>query len=393
MQFHTEEIRAQLAARPASKAFDAAGVLHTLARPRLTGSHGAEEITAEVRNRFEQLGYRVQEHDFSFNPWTGRFGISIAGVVLFIGSFAASGLLLYGHPVAALIILGLVLLLCMGVAFLLQKLLDRLGWGLMQGKNLLISAVGARPQYLLMAHRDSKSQPVPLAFRGPAIAFSLIAWAALGVLALMSLAQQVASSLIIAAGVVAVIASVILIFCWVENNSPGALDNASGVATLLGVAEREAGEGDVAFLITDAEELGLAGARAIARHLPPVCGVINVDGIDDSGDFLVVEDFGWPRKRGKAPHIAAALLSAAAALDLPTQRRSVPFGILLDHIPIVEAGTPALTLLRGSIRSLRRVHRPIDDLTRLTGEGVRQAVELGCAALFLLRSRERSIGA
>jgi hypothetical protein len=71
----------------------------------------------------------------------------------------------------------------------------------------------------------------------------------------------------------------------------------------------------------------------------------------------------------------------------------VPFGILLDHNPIVEAGTPALTLLRGSIRSLRRVHRPIDDLTRLTGEGVRQAVELGCAALFLLRSRERSIGA
>ncbi len=391
MHFNIDEIREQLRRSPAAPAFDPAPALQAIAIPRLTGSEGAATVTADLTARFEALGYNVREHDFTFNPWTGRWGITIAGTVLLIGGFVASSLLYYGHAIGALIALSVVLLLCLFVAFFLQRVLDRFKFGQVKGNNLLISAEGARPHYLLMAHRDSKSQPMPLAFRGPAIVVAGIAWIALFVLALMSTVELVQRSTIVAAGVLAVVAGVILIFSWVANNSPGALDNASGVATLLGVAERERGAGDVAFLVTDAEELGLAGARAIARQMPAVYGVINFDGIDDDGDFQVVEDFGWPRKRGKAPHLAAALLSAAAAIDVPAHRRSVPFGIMLDHIPIVEAGTPALTLMRGTLASLRRVHRPIDNLQRLTGAGITRAVELTCAALFLLRSREKDV--
>lgn len=389
MQFQIDEIRDQLAGRPAAAPYNPQADLQAISIPRLTGTEGAAKVTADLRARFEALGYQVQDHDFNFNPWTGRFGITIAGSILLIGAFIAASTLYYNHPVASLITLGVVLLLCLLVALGLQPLLDRFKWGMVSGKNLLISAPGARPHYLLMAHRDSKSQPMPLAFRGPAIALSGIAWAALAVLAILSVLQPVPAKAVIAVGAFAVIAAVMLIFCWVENYSPGALDNASGVATLLGVAEREKASSDVAYLITDAEELGLAGARAIARQMPPVYGVINFDGIDDHGDFQVVEDFGWPRKTGKAPHLAAALLSAASGLDLPAHRRSVPFGIMLDHIPIVKAGTPALTVMRGTLGSLRRVHRPIDNLTRLSGDGITRAVELACAALFLLRKSER----
>jgi hypothetical protein len=391
MHSQIDEIRDQLADRPGAPAFDAAAVLQSIAIPRLTGSEGAQRVEDELRGRFEALGYQVQEHAFTFNPWTGRWGITIAGAILLVGGFTAASTLYYGHAVAALIVLAVVLLLCLGVVFFLQRVLDHFKLGLTNGKNLLISSKNARPHYVLMAHRDSKSQPMPLAFRGPAIALAGIAWAALTLLAIMSLIDPVSRSLILAAGTLAVVAAVILIFCWVENNSPGALDNATGLATILGVAEREAGASDVAFLITDGEELGLAGARAIARRLPPVYGVINFDGIDDHGQFQVVEDFGWPRRRGKAPHLAAALLSAAAALDLPAHRRSVPFGIMLDHIPIVEGGTPALTLMRGTLASLRRVHRPIDDLQHLSGDGVRVAVDLTSAALHLLRRQEQDV--
>jgi hypothetical protein len=393
MQSHIDDLRSHLAGRPATPPFDPASTLAAIARPRLTGSEGAAEVESEIRARFEGLGYQVGEHDFTFNPWTGRWGITIAGIILFIGGFISASTLYYGHPVVALITLAVVFLLCMFVAFVLQRMLDRLNWGHTHGRNLLISREGSRPHYLLLAHRDSKSQPLPLAFRGPAIAVSAIAWLCLVVLAFVSLAEPVPGSLSVNAGTFAIIASVLLIFCWVENNSPGALDNASGIATLLGIAEREAGANDVAFLVTDAEELGLAGARAIARRIPAVYGAINFDGLDDHGEFQIVEDFGWPRRRGKAPHLAAALLSTAAALDLPAHRRSVPFGILLDHIPIVDAGTPALTVLRGSLKSLRRVHRPIDDLSRLSGDGVRSAVDLACGALFLLRQRERDVTA
>jgi hypothetical protein len=385
MQFDIDEIREQLSARQKTPAFDPGPSLQALCKPRLTGTPGAAQATSEVRERFEALGYRVTDHNFTFNPWLGRFGITIAGSFMLIGGFTAAATLYYGHPYYCLIALLSVLLLTLLLLSPIQHLLDRLHWGQVQGKNLLISREGSHPHYLLMAHRDSKSQPMPLAFRGPAIVIAGIAWAALAVLAALTIIEPVPARLIVIAGTLAVIGSVLLIFCWVENNSPGALDNASGVSALIGVAERENGNDDVAFLITDAEELGLAGARAIARHLPPVYGVINFDGLDDHGDFQVVEDFGWPRKTGKAPHLAAALLSAAAALDQPAQRRSVPFGIMLDHIPIVKAGTPALTVMRGTLASLRRVHRPIDDLNHMRGDGVSRAVELTCAALFLLR--------
>jgi Zn-dependent M28 family amino/carboxypeptidase len=191
-------------------------------------------------------------------------------------------------------------------------------------------------------------------------------------------------------GAIGVVAGAILVFCWVDNRSPGALDNASGVVALLGVAEREFAAGDVAFIVTDAEELGLVGARTVASQLPPSFGVINVDGLDDDGHFYLIERFGWPKKRGAAPHLAAALLSAAAKRNVEARRRDVPIGLLLDHLPIVDAGTPALTLMRGKLSSLRRVHRPADNLEHLKGSGVEESVHLLCDALAHLRVASNS---
>jgi hypothetical protein len=70
---------------------------------------------------------------------------------------------------------------------------------------------------------------------------------------------------------------------------------------------------------------------------------------------------------------------------VPITGRDAPVGILLDHMSIARAGTPALTLLRGSLRSLARVHLPQDDLQRLTGNGVNEAAALLGRALHVLR--------
>jgi Zn-dependent M28 family amino/carboxypeptidase len=242
-----------------------------------------------------------------------------------------------------------------------------------------------------MAHRDSKSQPVPLAFRGPAIVVAIVSWLVLLVAALFHTARPLPAGMILLLGTLGVLAGVVLIFCWVDNRSPGALDNASGVVAALGIAARERAEGDVAFLITDAEELGLAGARAAARRLPPVIGVINLDGLDDEGAFYVLERFGVLRKQGLAPHLAAALLEEAAARGEAIERRDLPAGIPVDHIPIVRGGMPALTLMRGTLRSLRRVHLPSDNLTHLRGDGVQRAIELVSGALRRLREQARAL--
>lgn len=371
--------------------FDAAAVLREIAIPRLAGSEGAAEVAGVVRQRFESAGYDVAEQPFTFNPWPGRFGITAAGALYLIATFAAAAFLYTNHPFGAIALL-LILLFVVGLgAFFVRAVIDSVSWGEQQGTNLFATVSGGRPRFIIMAHRDSKSQPLPLAFRGPAVILALLVWLAMIGAAIMHTAEPVAGSLIIVLGVAAVIAGVLLIFCWADNNSPGALDNASGVAAAIGIAAREQGRGDVAFLITDAEELGLAGARAAAAGLPRVFGVINLDGLDDGGTFHVFERFGILRKKGLAPHIAVALMQQADEMSQPLDRDDLPFGIPVDHIPIVKAGLPALTIMRGTMKSLRRVHRPGDDLNHLRGDGVTLTVELVCGALERMRAQARPL--
>lgn len=376
-------------ARSGPRRIDLRALLRILAQPRLSGSKGAENVTAEIRNRFEELGYEVRDYPFRFSTWPGRWAIAIIGVTYTIGAFTATGLLIARHPGVALALLCCVLLLAAAIGVLARPAIAALPWGRVETFNQVAVRPGTRPRFLMMAHRDSKSQPLPLAFRGPAIVLAvltfvlLFVFSGLAVLDVFALRTSVSSII----GSIAVVSAVMLVFSWVDNRSPGALDNASGVATLIGVAEREATSGDVGFIITDGEEFGLAGSRAIAPGLPPSHGLINLDGIDDDGTYYVIERFGWPKKTGAAPHLAAAIMSSAAELNEPATRHDVPVGLLLDHIPVVQAGTPAVTLMRGSLSSLRRVHQPTDSMEAMTGSGVERTVDLLSGALKNLRAQ------
>jgi hypothetical protein len=370
---------------------DVMDVLRTIAKPRLTGTRGAANITRLIRLRFRKLGYDVREDAFTFNPLPGRFALTAVGVLYTVAVFIGTVLLRTNHPYGALALLLVLGVLVGTIAAFAGRAIDRLQWGRVEGVNLFATTGEARPRFIVMAHRDSKSQPVPLAFRGPAIVLSVVIWLALLLAALLHSLKPLSSSIIVALGVVGVLAGVLLIFCWVDNRSPGALDNASGVAAAIGLAARERAAGDVAFLITDAEELGLAGARAAAGTLPPVIGVFNLDGLDDEGTFYAMERFGLLRKQGAAPHLAAALLEEAAARGEAIERRDLPFGIPVDHIPIVKGGLPAVTVMRGTLGSLRRVHLPADNLANLHGEGVQRTIELVAGALQRLRDQARAL--
>jgi hypothetical protein len=361
-------------------------LLHTLARPRLTGSQGAQEVADIVHEHLAKLGYTIQDFPFTFSTWPGRFAVSIAGALFLIGIITAATLMNMQHPGVALVVLLLVIVLAGGVAALSAPLTTMLPFGRITGNNMLAARPGAVPRYIFMAHLDSKSQPVPLAFRGPAIILAILTWLAFVIYALLALVESVwlRGDITAVLAVLAGAAGLMLIFCWTGNASPGALDNASGVATVLALAETERDRDDVAFLITDAEELGLVGARAIARKLNPVFGVINIDGIDDDGPVYILEKFGLP-PRHIAPHLVASILQAADTMNLPAQRRNVPFGLMLDHLPLARAHLPAVTVMRGSFASLRRVHRPVDDLNHMSGAGIETVTRMLREALNLLR--------
>jgi hypothetical protein len=379
-----ERLRQDIGSRQAPK-FNAGEVLRSIAQPRLVGTAGWLRVRDIIHDRFVRLGYETRELRFGMSTIPGRFALSAVGALIALGSMLGAAFLLAGRAGFALIALVGAGELVAIIALVMWRASLRMKSGRVIGKNMLFQKPGARPRWILVAHYDSKSQLVPLLLRAPAGFLAGIAWLFLLAQSLLAMAVPIGATAPFAAGITGMIAGSLLALSWSDNDSPGALDNASGVATLVGVAERERDNADVAFLLTDAEELGLAGARAVTPALAYAEGAINVDGVDDHGRFRIFERFGIPRA-GLAPHLARALLGAAAAHDLPIQRRDVPLGLLLDHMPIVRAGIPAVTLARGSARTLARIHRPEDDLSRLTGEGVALAVELISTSLAILRA-------
>ena len=362
-------------------------LLRELARPRLTGSSGAQEVRDILRARFTALGFQFKDYPFSFSTIPGRFSVTVAGALYLLGTLGAAAMLNMKAPGIALSILLLVMFVVGAIAAMAPSLSAIIPFKRVSTANMLAFKPGSRPRFLLVAHLDSKSQPLPLAFRGPAMLLGIITWIALVIFTILGLLDAVwlLPRITTLLSVLAFLSGVLCIFCWVDNRSPGALDNASGLAALLGVAEQNRDVGEIGYLITDAEEMGLAGARDIARKLDPVIGIINVDGLDDVGPVQILEKFGMP-PRHIAPHLVAALLAAAEEMSVPANRRNVPFGLLLDHIPLARRHLPAVTVMRGTIGSMLRVHRPGDSADALNGKGVESVVALLNRALAILRS-------
>ena len=74
------------------------------------------------------------------------------------------------------------------------------------------------------------------------------------------------------------------------------------------------------------------------------------------------------------------------AADEPTRVRRMPLGLLLDSVALSEAGWRSVTVSRGSLASLRRVHTRSDSLERLRGDGIsRTASALARATEALAR--------
>ncbi len=131
----------------------------------------------------------------------------------------------------------------------------------------------------------------------------------------------------------------------------------------------------MAVLVTDAEELGLAGARAAVDRVGDVAAVVNLDGLDDRGPMRIAYGRA-PLRRRDRPTIVDALCRAARREGVAVSTGPVPPGLLTDHMPFARAGVPAVTVMRGSLRSLLRVHTPSDTADRLDCTGLAEAVRV-----------------
>lgn len=330
-------------------------------------------------------GFSVTSEPFEYSALPGRLATPLIGAGL-VGAISAAGHVgARGQGMAAL----LILLVAAVLAAVAARWLARdgvLDLPLMRAAaaNLVAVRPGPVPRVWLMAHTDSKSQPVPQALRAAGIVGLALTWGAAAGLAALQAAGRVNPGFPpwIALALAGVVLGAPVVLSVVGNRSHGALDNASGVAAVLLAAEQLPPDAAVGVLITSAEELGLAGARAWARANPAAGGQIalNCDGVDDVGKLTAM--FTGERPARVLEALAAGAQEAGHELRVT---RLVP-GILVDAVALADRRWQAVTLSRGTLATLARVHTARDTLVHLGGHGIPGAAAVLAAAARRLAS-------
>ncbi|MFN2570213.1 MAG: M28 family peptidase [Gemmatimonadales bacterium] len=276
------------------------GVLfRELAVPRPVGTPNHQRVREALKRELSTRAFAVEEHPFAGRPARALFGVPKS---------------------------------VQGINLIAQRAPSRLG-------------TGGGPSVWLVAHYDSKGQPISMAVRLLGV-FAAVA----GILGL-PLAPLPAAALL-------VIGLVVVAQNRVNDNSPGAVDNASALVAVFMAIDQVPPEKDVGIIFPDAEEFGLVGARALIAdraELFAEAAVINLDGLDDAGRPVALL-----HKPGPLGEAIAVALGARRARRLP---------VIVDGIPLARVAAECVTILKGNWRTMRIVHRPGDTVARVRLDG------------------------
>lgn len=369
-------------------------LVRRLSRPRRVGTPGERRACGLVLNAFREAGLTVYRESF-WVPWTGRaLGVRLVLTLTALLVWLALG------PLAARPVLA-------AACGLAVALLAHAPWSLASGlgkrfpthlrsRNLIGrrrpgQPTATRARVVFMAHHDSKSQTLPTGVRVAVVSIVAIGGLSLALIRLLdALTIAVPASAANVVGLVLFTALGLLALNRTGNGSPGAIDNASGLAALLELARGWRPRADppieVLFVATGAEEIGLDGARAFLdrhdawlRHQPTL--ILNLDSLGAGDRILLAGD----------PH--SLELAEAVALDqqIETSRLRV-IGAGMDHEPFARAGIPALSLLGDVVGESLRLHTRRDtiehvDLGNLErGRRLAAAIAHAWAAQFAVAS-------
>ena len=332
--------------------------------PRFAGSAEETKARAFCRKELERAGFSCAELPFEYSQWPGRWGQPVAAAFQAATILVVARTAVHQGPLAALII-GAALVTALTLASGDARRRWTTQFPYQRARSVNLEARRGNPNVWLVAHIDSKSQTVPMLIRiVSAITLSVIT-AVAAVTLLVSLAwvsppQPVWHWLEIAA----VIGALPTMLCWTRADSPGAVDNASGVAAVLLASEAAASARDLGVLITSGEEIGLAGARVWAAQATAGMLVINCDTVDDAGSWRCM--YTGP----KPGRIAAAAETIALKLGLKLAIGRLILGILADSMAFADRGIESVTVSRATLSTLARIHTRRDTSNALAGSGV-----------------------
>lgn len=274
---------------------DYAVLFRELAVPRLVGTPNHQKVRDVLKRELAARGLSVQEHAFRGRPARMLFGVP----------------------------------------------------RVVQGVNLIAPPIrpSGDPPVWLVAHYDSKGQPVSMLVR-------LIGFVALVVGLVWLPFGDIAALIPLAVGIA------ILFQNRVTDKSPGAVDNASALVAVFMTLDQLPRGAAVGVVFPDAEEYGLVGARALAAERADLfaeAALINLDGLDDVG-----RPTAFLHRPGRTATAVAEALEARQWRWLP---------VIVDGIALRRVSRECVTIMKGSWRTMRVIHRPDDTVARVRLDG------------------------
>jgi hypothetical protein len=385
--------------------------LRTLSHSRPAGSEAETRARHHVRDRLTALGYAVTEEPFTFDDRALRLGYPALLAVAAVGlALAAAGVIPVLLTVGGAILVGIPVVLATGggappgtrgtrhrSANLTARHPASLGpdgGGAPRDPDLGSSLPGGPPHVVLVAHVDSKSQRLSFLGRTVVAGVAGLGLVVATVAALLGGADGGVATLVARVGAaLAALALALTAGVGYGDDSPGALDNASGVAALLALArvlpERLGGRARLTLAVTGAEELGLLGAdRWVEAHREVLhrAVVVNLDTVGGRGPILLT---GHDRSRGvgSARWMGEIFAEVARAEGIPLVRRIVPFPGGVDSFVFARAGVAAVTLAAGTARStFCHLHRRSDTVDRVDLKSIARTVDLVASSVDRLLS-------
>jgi hypothetical protein len=349
--------------------------------PRAAGTAEEERARRFCVDYLRSLDFDVRQQTFGYSRLPATWGLPMAGTLLLLTGVA---LVLWaneggGGLPQGTATLGALVVVAFWLWFTLSVVRDRSHHS--TGINLVATRGGSAPDIWLVAHLDSKSQPFPTLVRTIGVLLAIATTLALISFYFIDMLITDSTNIWMVLGIAATVASLPLLASTIGNDSPGAVDNASGVAAVLRAVAETPGR-PIGVLLTSAEELGLAGARAWARNADGVSDnhsapkmIINCDTLDDAGPMRCVY-----HRKAEDP-LARELAQRAAGLGVRMKLTRRTPGILLDSVSLARAGLPAVTLSRVTFGTLARIHTSRDTADRLSGDGATQAAAIMAAAI------------
>jgi len=360
---------------------------------RLAGTQGEAGAQDYIRGIGRDIGLEIESEEFAYNELPLK--LALPAMCLIIGAISVMGSLAYFWGTSLVIIPGVALLAVVYLGFKWSSTFEKFASkGSKHSCNLIgrIPGAEARGEVLLSAHYDSKSQLMPVILRA---SFFILGFA----VAIMFGITLVVVGILAAAGhdylgshagfYVSLVPPALmlgLVLNVTGNRSPGALDDASGVAVILEVARVLADmpprNYDVVIAAFGCEEVGLCGSISyLLAHQEELRRrpffMINFDmPFSSSGNLMLNTGFEFPPVR-TSRKLNEITRKVGKAMGVKVSGGYLPVGAGADHMPWVKYGFEATGLVSASAN----IHSSRDSLEKVNREGLRRAGEATLAIL------------